>query len=780
MDYVIHQMTKLYVQNFGLVPVPKDSIDENKNINKKELYALFLTLFKFGIYIPIDKLEIILKSKYYDIIIDGILTLVGGTGKWDNVLLGYEKVLKDEEEARFLTFIHYLTTYGKKLIEMFTGQKVDISTFYPKERKDISEFQKTLQEVLSIDKDEKVDIKDIENKTFMILDVEINDIKTFVFKLLDKILYKHLPLTELENKFLESVFSKFSFIKDYKIDFNKIKFKEIKATLIFYLIKYEHYEFNVEGVNAEDVFRAIVKYHIDEPLLLYTKQLRESVRKSSFDEYNDDYIKVMWKLLDNCDEEEIIRLYKQKRKLINLLTASMNIKKYVNKFKSARLLKKLKNRHGKIYKNIKTKYQEFEESFKNYKDLEKTLLKYPEIFVERFTDLIINYTNYMKNIPTITLVKLINRLPTKTLFRLLNIINILKNIDKLEEFMNFQFDDSIHRIFRLPHNYYIDVSGEKRYRVDEIKNNSSIRNLIIFINSLIEDVLKQRLKNITFYIDTNVYDKLFLNMKLPLTVRYSGEGLYFEPGTSYDISEFTKAIRFGIWWVHNKEDFVDLDLSCALINRQENKRSIIGWNGNYIKYDNNKNVIAIFSGDVTRAPEPEGGAEFIDINIQNEYLNENFDYAICAIYNYSAGIPSKTFVGVMELDDEDDIIKNEIKDDKVIKYFNPSKLTFYQNITYKTGLEKYIVGIIDFKEKKYYPLQIKMSGVSRMLSQDIVFMKYLYDYVKVSEYKLSVYDLLEKFVNVKFVDSSDKNQKDLDIINDNYKLFNKVVEVLTK
>ena len=315
------------------------------------------------------------------------------------------------------------------------------------------------------------------------------------------------------------------------------------------------------------------------------------------DLFTEDEISGFWALLNNCNHEDIILFYKQMRKLCNLVTSYMKIKTYKDIYDSAKLFKKLKNRKGNCYKMLKTPYAKLEFALKdkNTKLINDILKEHPNLFVERFTTIAKDI-----DIKTIDLDSIIKNTTTKMLFRLWNLIKMHKEVENL---------DVSTRLFKLPHCIYVDLDG-KFPKID--KNN------LEYVELYIIEELKERFSDVVLVVEEN--SNINFDIKLPLSLRVSGEGLFYEIGTNFPID--ADKVRAGIWWL-NGDEKVDLDLSAYLVG--EYNSLIVGWNGDYkVVY---KTVLAVFSGDMTDAPKPYGASEFIDLDI-DELRKRGFKYVL--------------------------------------------------------------------------------------------------------------------------------------------------------
>ena len=124
-------------------------------------------------------------------------------------------------------------------------------------------------------------------------------------------------------------------------------------------------------------------------------------------------------------------------------------------------------------------------------------------------------------------------------------------------------------------------------------------------------VLKAIVKNMNHVKGKKVYIPANFEYALPATEKqYTG---YIPSGSSVTVD---KDMVFGVHWFNLKNDGYDsrVDIDISLINADGK----IGWNGFYRTEDGD----VLFSGDVTDAPEPNGGTELFYIRRQakNAYI----------------------------------------------------------------------------------------------------------------------------------------------------------------
>lgn len=185
---------------------------------------------------------------------------------------------------------------------------------------------------------------------------------------------------------------------------------------------------------------------------------------------------------------------------------------------------------------------------------------------------------------------------------------------RLAQALNYRNNEDVRAIIYKVRNgkafatdFSVEFSVENREQVEET--------LTLVVSSIVEHV-RRNVEGKKIFIPEGV------NYALPATEKqFTG---YLPSGTSITVD---KNMIFGIHWEDVEGLRIDIDLS--LISANDVK---IGWDGSY----RNRGRTALFSGDLTSAPLPDGASELF-------YISEEDDshYILFAnYYNFDAKIPA--------------------------------------------------------------------------------------------------------------------------------------------
>jgi len=176
------------------------------------------------------------------------------------------------------------------------------------------------------------------------------------------------------------------------------------------------------------------------------------------------------------------------------------------------------------------------------------------------------------------------------------------------------------------------VRNGKAYATNlDVDNGEKIDKILaIVIDSIVKDVRKN-VEGKTIVIPKGI------NYTLPSTEKqFTG---MFPSGTSITVD---KHMVFGVHWDDVKGNRIDIDLS--LINADGVK---LGWDGSY--RSRGRTTTALFSGDMTSAPKPNGASELFYIDEANE--SHYILFANYFNFNEAIPVPFKILVAKENVDD---------------------------------------------------------------------------------------------------------------------------------
>ncbi len=588
-------------------------------------------------------------SIYHDIVnleeaVKELLKLKFADKNWQNALFPNFPTYVEETptEVLFLqTIIHYLTTYGAEAIG------VNVPTYFPNkptgnEEVDLEKFKDDINEKLK--KGTVVDV-DEENKV--------------LYETLDSILYTKTPIKD----------SEFEFLKDYlylydSINLNSIYFNEVKVCVL------EHAAINkITNVDPSTLLRLVIYNQTGYPAVLNTKKIREKLKE----DVNWNQTPVVkkanfWKLLDQCNTDDIIKSYNQKRKLWNIILHLYDVKNVKRKSSSAAIMHELKKHKGYI-EGPMTKYAQVEQMLRqnDREGLNDVFSGEPYLFVEYAT-------RYLKRFFTnkqhaYDIMPILRKLNYKLLFRLWNVVR-----------MSQQREDN-------QNGYVFVIPFTNMWYTDEGPISLPQRKLKALENCVMK-VLSEKV---------NISEKIFISknvnteFKLPLTVR-GDSGFLVEKGSCYRIK--SDKLRFGIYW-KNGETRCDLDLGAVEMDSEFNFIGFVSWNTDY------KNQGITFSGDVTDAPE--GAAEYLQF-----YLNSVRGRYILITCNRFSGMPENNeyYIGVQTPTNK-----------KFDEEFDPKNLDYHVTDKFDgAGNKSRYCMVLDTTTGYAYPLML--SSNSRVMSVD--------------------------------------------------------------
>lgn len=690
-------MIQVCYKRTGVVPVKfqKENLYRNQNF--------LISFLKLG-FIPeqnfIENINKIDPEELKAILFE-MAKMLGFDRNWEKTLFpDFPKYVTEtpEEELKFHTFLHYLTTYGKSLLEHILG--VEIKTYFPNEELHKEERQLTLEDI------DKLGLRQtLVNKRFIDVKEEDECLRETFFS----ILYTNTPIAEDEVEFVKKVMGRFA----GEIDINRVKFKEVKNLLF----SDEKILEKIENIYPEDCFRYFVYALTENSQLLFSEKLKNELKRLKSANYIEES-EIFWSLLSKCKKEDIVRFYNQKTKLCNLVFFMVNIKRMQDKREIARFCKTLKNGNMKKKRNTyKSDFGQLVQLFCSKIQTDKLLSFFkdkPHMFVAEFNMIYKNlYSQNATGLVSTIYDEIKERLSNKLLIRLYNNLSINFNRDR-------KFDNTI---YVLPNRRTFIKQNEAYSLGYDYLNDAKILQTYIFAEIL--QRLQGKLKGKRIVLDTRNLD---LGCKIPLTTR--GKDFEYENGSVLKINEKTEYLRTGIYW---KGANVDLDLSAIFLSDRYQKIEIVNWS------NRRKTNYAIFSGDVTSAPN--GAAEFIDIHIQKA-LRSNIRYVVVANYIYRNDVLKDFFCGVQC---RNDAIEGEVKH-TAKELFNPQNVRYSMSKDIPASANSIVLFVLDLQKKEIYPLNVPNNNSSIVAGEDMETTKsYIENIIYRWRYKLSYEQLLSSF-----------------------------------
>ena len=697
-----------YLTNFN----PSKEVD-------KELNQQAVGIFKnLNIYFTNEKefIEYSTKENTY-LIIAAILNYRGLLAKWHKTLFSIKDAYEKSVEELFIeTMYHYFTTYGVEVLEEILGKKLNISYYIPN--------------------------KDFEN-------FSLSDINLIVYNLKIKTLYERINLTFIKNKeeFLELhiekiintnkrlilFFPQVEYIfqnlnKQIEIDIESIKLKENKIFILRTLASYNLQKIKLKNLSPDTVIRFILSYITGRMFntLSYTKAVKQSNKKflKTEEEYLISLISDM--LLSN--QEKFLKLYKQKRKLINKILALLNWEKYLSKYEGLRHLYAFRYNKN-FYKSVKTKYSMLNEYIekKDIDSLKRLIKDYPELYQNEF----------YKLLPFIVEHKLYDFIPDNlTLKSYIQVYNYIKSLKE------FNFANN---------NKYLFLHNGKGYTTERVlKNIKNSEDLDIIADNLKKKIIDEIYNKVKDK-KVNVNFDIFTENEKVLTNTIE---TYIYLPKELEEKEY---INVGIYWEEEDDRRIDLDLSAIFISEDLENIEHVGWNNKYKLYDSSYEVAAFFSGDITSGKN--GASEFIFID--KTKVNYRYIVFVVAYYNiisedkianYILGINSITKEDLKTLLNSNSFsIDSNIELKK--KFFNPQNFIFSE---FKSIDTVRIIGMLDLKTNILYTTNIVFDFFGKTFGGSFVTIKgrfektikYLPSRIQCNIKSLSFYDIKPVFEKI--------------------------------
>ena len=194
-------------------------------------------------------------------------------------------------------------------------------------------------------------------------------------------------------------------------------------------------------------------------------------------------------------------------------------------------------------------------------------------------------------------------------------------------------------------------------------------------------------------------DPMLKKAPIPMSMRTASDGLkVLQRGTRLPLGD-NNILRFFVHWIGQ-----DIDLSACFLNEDLKFHSTISYynlKSGYGSSDNGYN--AVHSGDVTFAPAPDGGCEFIDIDL-NSITDKTIRYVAMDV---------RVFSGCSFLDQQASagwMMRTEIGSTQG-KIFDPK--TVEQRISLSTISKQCLVALFDIKEREV--IWLDLNGQSNMM-----------------------------------------------------------------
>jgi len=643
-----------------------------------------------------------------------------------NTLFDYHKVhTYDENNMRFITLLHYISTYGA----MNAG--VEIDPYFPNgySYKEVT-FEQLLKDTTydfkqrgdmlnSIVHPIYISIKDkLEISDFIKGELKKPGVLTDEFKLaVEYALNNETNLTFVEDMIFGSKEKELFILANFPD-----KFEHITPEM---LLRYGVYTIGAQSnlLNSQ-LFKMKVSIYISDVA------------------FDDKRIKAFWDLADKLiatDPQELLKFYKQKRKLWNRVLAGMRIKIYrYAGTPSALFFKRMKNRNHD--KAIKTEFAIVEEKLNtSAREALLYLIDKPALFMQYFTRIINRFCN---DVNLLTYIKPIveTKLSPKQLVKLYNISAYYSQVDR-----------SNVELYSLP---------ENKFWINMVDNSVDDSSNIYIVYNIIAKMLKNQLKN------------LFSNMKIRFPEQYTNFKIItsqtdkIQAGSYIEVPEQYNVIRAGIYWEDNEQGYTDLDLHATMIVENVAEPIHIGWNYRY-KLDD---LDMYFSGDMTAAPE--GAAEFIDVDIQKA-LNNNIKYLSFSV-SYFSGLPKNGIFGIQFLDKFRSsknlgVTTLGLTTENAHKFFNPENIYNKMDLPSSEADSK-IVTLYDVENRRLYYINKVVKDASIMTESNYSVSDLYKTFIDRNKHNLGLTDLFDNSVD----DNSDDviNLKDYnDMVDFMYQIF---------
>lgn len=221
--------------------------------------------------------------------------------------------------------------------------------------------------------------------------------------------------------------------------------------------------------------------------------------------------------------------------------------------------------------------------------------------------------------------------------------------------------------------------------------------VIDICKDMIIDNLKQKnsLEGRLYYIDPTLKEIL-----IP-TKDCSNSCQKLTRGSKLKLDDKTNFIRLFTFWMEN-EWATDLDLSALKLSDEFEKLGTVNYSHLKDNDDEDDTLSSIVhSGDVRRAPKPDGGCEFIDIDLNNiQCLGESCRYIAITLTCFKGETFDKCaqcYAGYMEREDN---FNGEIFEPKTVKYKSDIKTPGKQNVPL----------LFDIKERKVIFVDVSYDG----------------------------------------------------------------------
>lgn len=187
---------------------------------------------------------------------------------------------------------------------------------------------------------------------------------------------------------------------------------------------------------------------------------------------------------------------------------------------------------------------------------------------------------------------------------------------------------------------------------------------------------------------------------IQMSMRTASDGLkVLQRGTRLSLGE-KNILRFFVHWIGN-----DIDLSACFLTKDLQYHSVISYyNLRNHSQNGSMSYQAVHSGDITYAPAPNGGCEFIDIDL-NSVNDENIKYVAMDVRVFSGSSFKEQFANAGWMMRDDIAAKQgKIFDAKTVE----------QRIALNTSSKQCLVALFDIKKREM--IWLDLNGQSNTLT----------------------------------------------------------------